>query len=149
MATTIKIKRGGSANLADLALQKGEMAFTTDTKELWIGTSDTPGSKLKYQLNYPTYTIEEMNADFIPSNLIGAVDGVCPLDQDGYIPGEYFPPGYIDEVVTVGVYGSLPSPGISGVLYVVTSESKTYRWTGSSYAAIITWENLTFDGGVF
>lgn len=45
MANTIKIKRGLSTSLSGLTLQDGEMAFTTDTKELYISNTEEPVNK--------------------------------------------------------------------------------------------------------
>lgn len=39
MANTIKIKRGLSTNINSITLAEGELAFTTDTNELYIGTN--------------------------------------------------------------------------------------------------------------
>ena len=38
MANTIKIKRGLSSNISNATLEQGELAITTDTNELYIGT---------------------------------------------------------------------------------------------------------------
>ena len=38
MANTIKIKRGLSSNIPNVTLEQGELAITTDTNELYIGT---------------------------------------------------------------------------------------------------------------
>lgn len=42
MANTIKIKRGLKANLSKANLQPGEMAFATDTKELYVSDTTAP-----------------------------------------------------------------------------------------------------------
>lgn len=38
MANTIKIKRGLSSNISNVTLEQGELAITTDTNELYVGT---------------------------------------------------------------------------------------------------------------
>ena len=53
MANTIKIKRGPSAGLPTVTLQDGEMAFTTDTKKLYISSTDEPIN------NNTTYSISK------------------------------------------------------------------------------------------
>lgn len=53
MANTIKIKRGPSASLASVSLQPGEMAYTTDTKKLYISNTDEPIN------NNTTYSISK------------------------------------------------------------------------------------------
>lgn len=42
MANTIKIKRGLSSNISNVTLEQGELAVTTDTNELYVGTTSTP-----------------------------------------------------------------------------------------------------------
>ena len=42
MANIIKIKRGLSSDLSKANLQEGEIAFTTDTKKLYVSTTATP-----------------------------------------------------------------------------------------------------------
>lgn len=42
MANVIKVKRGLSADLSKANLQAGEIAFTTDTKKLYISSTDEP-----------------------------------------------------------------------------------------------------------
>lgn len=38
MANTIKIKRGLSSNISNVTLEQGELAITTDTQDLYVGT---------------------------------------------------------------------------------------------------------------
>lgn len=38
MANIIKIKRGLSTNIPNVSLEQGELAITTDTNELYVGT---------------------------------------------------------------------------------------------------------------
>lgn len=38
MANTIKIKRGLSSNISNATLEQGELAITTDTQDLYVGT---------------------------------------------------------------------------------------------------------------
>ena len=40
MANTIKIKRGLSSNISNIILAQGELAITTDTNELYVGTTN-------------------------------------------------------------------------------------------------------------
>lgn len=42
MANIIKIKRGLSSDLSKVSLQEGEIAFTTDTKKLYVSTTAAP-----------------------------------------------------------------------------------------------------------
>lgn len=38
MANIIKIKRGLSSNISNATLEQGELAITTDTQDLYVGT---------------------------------------------------------------------------------------------------------------
>lgn len=40
MSQIIKIKRGNESDLSSVVLQEGELAFTIDTKKLYMGTSE-------------------------------------------------------------------------------------------------------------
>lgn len=40
MTNIIKIKRGPSSNIPNVTLEQGELAITTDTNELYVGTSN-------------------------------------------------------------------------------------------------------------
>lgn len=64
MANTIKIKRGLNANLANISLAEGEMAFTTDTRKLYISNTDEPINKdTTYQLTKSGSTISLTGSD--------------------------------------------------------------------------------------
>ena len=64
MANTIKIKRGLNANLSNVSLAEGEMAFTTDTRKLYISNTDEPINKdTTYQLTKSGSTISLTGSD--------------------------------------------------------------------------------------
>jgi hypothetical protein len=54
----------------------------------------------------------------------------------GKVPGEQLP-GFVDDVLEYTNVGDLPATGTSGTLYVVTSENKVYRWSGTQYIEIV------------
>lgn len=66
---------------------------------------------------------------------LGAANGVAPLGSDKLIPSSYLP-SYVDDVIEVSNYASLPASGESGKIYVTLDDGKTYRWGGTSYAEI-------------
>jgi hypothetical protein len=54
----------------------------------------------------------------------------------GTVPSSQLP-SYVDDVLEYATTGDLPATGESGKIYVVTSENKVYRWTGSQYIEIV------------
>ena len=71
----------------------------------------------------------------------GQPNGIAPLNASGMIDVAYLP-SYVDDVIEVATYASLPATGESDKIYVVvtdeTSDNNTssYRWTGTSYAMV-------------
>ena len=65
----------------------------------------------------------------------GATNGVASLDENGRVPSSQLP-SYVDDVIEVANYESLPTSGESGKIYITQSDNKTYRWSGSGYAEI-------------
>ena len=64
MANTIKIKRGLKANLSKANLQDGEIAFTTDTKELYVSDTTTPiNANTTYSISKSGSTITLTGSD--------------------------------------------------------------------------------------
>ena len=64
MANTIKIKRGLKANLSKANLQAGEMAFATDTKELYISDTTAPiNANTTYSISKSGSTITLTGSD--------------------------------------------------------------------------------------
>ena len=71
----------------------------------------------------------------------GQPNGIAPLNASGMIDVAYLP-SYVDDVIEVATYASLPVTGESDKIYVVvtdeTSDNNTssYRWAGTSYAMV-------------
>lgn len=64
MANTIKIKRGLKANLSKANLQAGEMAFATDTKELYVSDITAPiNANTTYSISKSGSTITLTGSD--------------------------------------------------------------------------------------
>lgn len=55
---------------------------------------------------------------------------------NGTVPSNQLP-GFVDDVLEYTNVGDLPGTGETGKLYVVTSENKVYRWSGSQYIEIV------------
>lgn len=62
----------------------------------------------------------------------GSANGYAGLDNTGKIPASQLP-SFVDDVVEVS---SLSGQGETGKIYVLTTNNKTYRWSGSQYVEI-------------
>lgn len=72
---------------------------------------------------------------YVAKTLIGALNGIAPLDASGKISSSYLP-GYVDDVVEYNNRSAFPSTGEAGKIYVAKDTNKTYRWSGSAYVEI-------------
>ena len=54
---------------------------------------------------------------------------------DGKVPSSQLP-SYVDDVIEVADYESLPTTGESGKIYITLDDNHIYRWTGSTYVEI-------------
>lgn len=65
----------------------------------------------------------------------GVNNGYASLGGDGKVPSSQLP-SYVDDVIEVANYGSLPSTGETGKIYITLDTNKIYRWTGSVYVEV-------------
>lgn len=65
----------------------------------------------------------------------GIAGGVATLDVSGLIPNNQLP-SFVDDVLEVADFASLPVEGETGKIYVTLDDNKTYRWSGSAYVYI-------------
>ena len=72
----------------------------------------------------------------IPSALIGAANGVAPLNATSLIDAAYLP-SYVDDVIEVDTLANAPNPGATGKIYVMLDTGWEYRWSGSTYIRIV------------
>lgn len=79
--------------------------------------------------------IDSTHSTSLLKTQLGVANGVAPLGSDKLIPSSYLP-SYVDGVIEVSNYTSLPASGESGKIYVTLDDGKTYRWGGTSYAEI-------------
>ena len=77
MANTIKIKRGLSSNINNTTLAQGELAITTDTQDLYVGTDS--GNK----------KVESGPKNLLDGNAIGSARTIGANDSKGQPLGEY------------------------------------------------------------
>ena len=77
MANTIKIKRGLSSNISNATLEQGELAITTDTQDLYVGTDS--GNK----------KVGSGPKNILDGNAIGSARTIGAKDSEGQSLGEY------------------------------------------------------------
>ena len=77
MANTIKIKRGLSSNISNATLAQGELAITTDTQDLYVGTDS--GNK----------KVGGGPKNILDGNAIGSARTIGAKDSEGQPLGEY------------------------------------------------------------
>lgn len=77
MANTIKIKRGLSSNIDNITLAQGELAITTDTQDLYVGTDS--GNK----------KVGGGPKNILDGNAIGSARTIGAKDSEGQLLGEY------------------------------------------------------------
>ena len=77
MANTIKIKRGLSSNISNATLEQGELAITTDTQDLYVGTDS--GNK----------KVGGGPKNILDGNAIGSARTIGAKDSEGQSLGEY------------------------------------------------------------
>jgi len=65
----------------------------------------------------------------------GQISGYASLDGSGLVPSAQLP-SYVDDVIEVADYASLPVTGETGKIYVTIDTGFCYRWTGSVYVQI-------------
>lgn len=82
-----------------------------------------------------------------PGNL-GAItnvnNGIPKLDSGGKIPSTLLP-SYVDDVIEVADFASLPVTGEAGKIYVTLDDGGQYRWGGSSYVQFTSSPGTTDD----
>ncbi|KQS93008.1 hypothetical protein [Chryseobacterium sp. Leaf394] len=54
---------------------------------------------------------------------------------NGTVPSSQLP-SYVDDVIEVDLFQSLPSSGEKGKIYIITTDNTQYRWSGSGYIQI-------------
>lgn len=73
--------------------------------------------------------------DAVSSSLIGAANGVAPLDATGKVPSAQLP-SFVDDVLEYANLAGFPASGTSGIIYVALDTNKVYRWSGTVYVEI-------------
>ena len=71
----------------------------------------------------------------IDISTIGSPNGIAPLDASRLIPSVYLP-SFVDDVLEFASHDVFPATGESSKIYVSLTNSKIFRWSGSSYVEI-------------
>jgi hypothetical protein len=96
-----------------------------------------------YTIDTNTYLTSITSSDvttalgFTPENAAnkGVNNGYASLDGGGKVPSSQLP-SYVDDVIEVSSYGTLPTTGETGKIYITLDTNKIYRWTGSVYVEV-------------
>lgn len=74
---------------------------------------------------------------FTPENIAnkGINNGYASLGGDGKVPSSQLP-SYVDDVIEVSSFGTLPTTGETGKIYITLDTNKIYRWSGSVYVEV-------------
>lgn len=97
-------------------------------------------------LNKPISTATQTALDAkIDESREGQPNGIATLDGAGKVPSTQLP-SYVDDVIEVANFASLPGTGETGKIYVTLDTNKVYRWSGTVYVEIVSgavWGGIT------
>lgn len=160
MANTIKIKRGTEAGRLGYTPLDGELIYTTDTKELFIGDGVTAGGKsvslgsdgTDHNHNTIYYTmsnIDSMLGDYVLQSEIGAANGVASLGSDSKIPSSQLPALAITSVnVVTSELEQLALVVEEGDVAIRTDISVTYINNGGVVGDMTDWNEISASNSV-
>lgn len=66
----------------------------------------------------------------------GVANGYASLDGTGKVPSSQLP-SYVDDVIEVVNFSSLPVTGEAGKIYITLDTNYEYRWSGSTYIRLV------------
>jgi hypothetical protein len=96
-----------------------------------------------YTIDTNTYLTEITSTDvtdalgYTPENVAnkGVNNGYASLDGGGKVPSSQLP-SYVDDVIEVSSFATLPTTGETGKIYITLDTNKIYRWSGSVYVEV-------------
>ena len=129
--TALNNKQPLDADLTSIAALSGTYGLLKKTNEN------------SYTIDTNTYLTGITSSDvttalgFTPENAAnkGIANGYASLNGDGKVPSSQLP-SYVDDVIEVANYGSLPATGETGKIYITLDTNKIYRWSGSVYVEV-------------
>lgn len=110
---------GNNISMAKIFPNKAQL-FTVD---IAAGTGPQP--------ILPTVDHDLVVKKYVDDGLAGKADLV-----GGKVPAEQLP-SYVDDVIEVADYASLPATGEADKIYITIDTNKVYRWSGSTYIEIV------------
>jgi hypothetical protein len=156
------INASGAVGFRAVSISDGGTLPTTDTNEfILVG----PGTYNNVDGASPITVTEELNAlvsngdywfigveipidappgDAIWGEIVGTLSNQTDLQNvlnlkadlvDGKVPAAQLP-SYVDDIIEVANFASLPATGETGKIYLTLDNNKIYRWSGSIYIEI-------------
>lgn len=140
------IKASGGGGIAAWGYINGDIADQGDLSDALNGkVNKTDGYGLS-QNDYidadkalvDTITDKQDTLGFIPENTANknSAGGYAGLDNSGKVPASLLP-SYVDDVIEVADYSSLPTTGEAGKIYVAQDTNTQYRWSGAGYIELV------------
>lgn len=140
----VKLKRGTTALVGQYTGAAGSLVVDTQTKQIYLQDGVTPGGSLIVGLS------EAFISNLIDTKLaevdVAAVAGLqaaldakvasADLFDAGKIKAALLP-SYVDDVLEFSDEASFPVEGEAGKIYIETTTSKSFRWTGTVYVQIV------------
>jgi hypothetical protein len=108
-----------------------------DTNKLYLWSGSAYVQTFPSQALLDTYQLRSEKS---------AANGYASLDGSGKVPSAELP-SYVDDIIEVANYASLPVTGETGKIYITLDNNKIYRWSGSVYVEIASnnaiWGSIT------
>lgn len=124
---------GGGANTDIVAPAYDSVSTSYSINDLVIENNKLYSAKEPIAAPAGQFNPSKWNETDIASAKADLINGKVPASQL---------PSYVDDVIEISQY-PLPVEGESGKIYVVLSDNKVYRWSGSSYIEIAAEEVVT------
>jgi len=131
---TIKVRRGTEQERINKVFALGELVWTTDNNELWVGDGVTVGG---------IKVTASMESGFIQVSEKGSPDGVATLGFDGKIPNNQLPALAITSTFVVSSeQDQISLPAQEGDIAIRTDEYKNYVRMNSNTGTMADWQQL-------
>ena len=129
--TALNAKQPLDADLTSIAALSGTFGLLKKT------------ANNSYTIDTNTYLTGITSSDvttalgYTPENVAnkGVNNGYASLGGDGKVPSSQLP-SYVDDVIEVSSFGTLPATGETGKIYITLDTNKIYRWSGSVYVEV-------------
>lgn len=140
----VKLKRGTTALVAAYVGAAGSLVVDTQTKQLYLQDGVTPGGSLVSGLTTTAINglIDTKLSALDVADIAGlqtALDAKvasADLFDAGKIKAALLP-SYVDDVLEFADEADFPVTGEAGKIYIETTTSKSFRWTGTVYVQIV------------